>query len=77
MLAKRRKLGAASFSEYILKDPIDKGSEGTKFLDEFRKSPAKIRNAVLRMIEEADTLAKKSQGTGDDKLNKIFADLED
>ncbi len=65
------------FAEEILKDLIDKGLEGTQLLDEFRKTRAKVKPAIRRMIEEADTLAKKSHGSGDDKLNKIFSDLED
>ena len=65
------------FAEEILKDLIGKGFEGTQLLDEFRKTRAKVKPAIRRMIEEADTLANKSNGSGDDKLNKIFSDLED
>ena len=65
------------FAEEILKDLIGKGLEGTQLLDEFRKTRAKVKPAIRRMIEEADTLAEKSNGSGDDKLNKIFSDLED
>ena len=65
------------FAEEILKDLIDKGFEGTQLLDEFKRTRAKVKPAIRRMIEEADALAKKSYGSGDDKLNKIFSDLED
>jgi len=65
------------FAEEILKDLIGKGLEGTQLLDEFRKTRAKVKPAIRRMIEEADTLAEKSNGSGDDKLNKIFSDLEE
>ncbi len=65
------------FAEEILKDLIGKGLEGTQLLEEFRKTRAKVKPAIRRMIEEADALAKKSYGSGDDKLNKIFSDLED
>ncbi|MDD4665528.1 MAG: AbrB/MazE/SpoVT family DNA-binding domain-containing protein [Clostridia bacterium] len=65
------------FAEEILKDLIDKGFEGTQLLDEFKRTRAKVKPAVRRMIEEADILAKSSQDSGDDKLNNIFSDLED
>jgi len=65
------------FAEEILKDLIGKGLEGTQLLDEFRNTRAKVKPAIRRMIEEADTLANKSNGSGDDKLYKIFSDLED
>jgi len=65
------------FAEEILKDLIDKGLEGNQLLDEFKKTRAKVKPAINRMIEEADILAKNSQGSGDNNLNKIFSDLED
>lgn len=65
------------FAEEILKDLIDNGFEGSQLLDEFKKTRSKVKPAVQRMIKEADMLAKNSQNSGDNKLNKLFSDLED
>lgn len=65
------------FAEEILKDLIDQGIEGPQLLEEFRKTRAKVKPAIRSMIEESDVLAKNSLSSGDDKLNKIFSDLED
>lgn len=60
------------FAEEILKDLIDNGLEGSQLLDEFRKTHAKVKPAIRRMIEEADILTKDSQSSGDDKLNELL-----
>jgi bifunctional DNA-binding transcriptional regulator/antitoxin component of YhaV-PrlF toxin-antitoxin module len=63
------------FAEEILQDLIEQGFEGKKLLEEFRKARAKIRPAVVRMIEEADQIARNSKGSGDEKTREIFGDI--
>lgn len=65
------------FAEFILEDLVSKGSSGKELIMEFKKIRAKIRPAVERLIEEADLAAKKSKGSGDDKMLELFGDVED
>jgi len=63
------------FSEEILKDLVDQGFSGHELIEEFRKRKSKIRAAVLKMIEEADELAR--QPADHDEVKELFEDTED
>lgn len=65
------------FAEDILKDLVAKGFQGEQLLNEFRKTRARIRPAVNKMIEEAELAAKNLKDSGDDKMNEIFSNKED
>jgi len=47
------------FAEEILKDLIEKGLSGPELLAAIQKTRAKVRPAVERMINEADTTGPK------------------
>lgn len=49
---------ASEFSEQILADLISQGLSGQKLLDEFREMSNKIRPAIVKLISEADGIAK-------------------
>jgi 5'-deoxynucleotidase YfbR-like HD superfamily hydrolase len=55
--------GSGEFAEEILKDLIDQGYSGEELLTRFKEQRIKLRPAVERMIEEADTLADDKSGT--------------
>jgi len=61
------------FAEEILKDLIAKGIQGEQLLDEFKKTRTKIRPAIKKMIEEAETIAQDLNNSGDDVMKEIFA----
>lgn len=48
----------SDFSEQILADLIAQGFSGQELLKEFKAQSKKIRPAVAKLIEKADTLAK-------------------
>lgn len=65
------------FAEDILKDLIAKGYQGDQLLEEFRNTRSKIRPAIKKMIEEAESAAKNLKGSGDNQMNEIFSNQED
>ena len=64
------------FAEEILKDLVEKGFQGTQLIEEFRKTRSKIRPAIESMINEAEHQSKNLKGSGNEKMNEIFKDLE-
>jgi hypothetical protein len=50
------------FDEQILADLIAQGYEGQELLDQCGKQSQKVRPAVEKLIEEADTFAKSGEG---------------
>ena len=50
------------FSEQILADLISQGFSGEQLLERFKLESKKVRPAVLKMIVEADNLAKSGEG---------------
>ena len=65
------------FAEEILKDLVEKGFQGTQLVEEFKKTRSKIRPAVEKMIDDAESLSKNFKGSGDERMDEVFADLED
>jgi len=65
-----------AFAEEILKDLIGQGYSGEKLLSEFKKINRKIRPAVEKIIEKADTLAKEASHNYIDKTSEIFKNIE-
>ncbi len=65
------------FAEDILKELIAKGYQGNQLLEEFRNTRIKIRPAIKKMIEEAESVAKTLKGSGDIQMNEIFSNQED
>lgn len=51
----------AAFSEEILADLVAQGFYGQELLTQFKEQTRKVRPAVLKIIEEADEVAKSSR----------------
>ena len=47
------------FADLILEDLVSKGYTGQELISKFKEENKKIRPAVLKLIEEADQLAKE------------------
>ena len=60
------------FSEHILADLIAQGYSGEQLLERFKAEQKKVRPAVERMIEEADTLA--ASGQSGPSLDELFGE---
>ena len=59
-------------SEQILADLIAQGYSGEQLLEQFKSEQKKVRPAVERMIEEADTLA--ASGQSGPSLDELFGE---
>lgn len=66
----------AVFADLILEDLIKQGLSGEQLLEQFRYMQSQIRPAVEQLIEEADKFASTSKGTGRDKTDELFGELE-
>ena len=65
------------FSEQILADLIAQGYSGENLLNEFKRMKQKVRPAVEMMIADADKAAAELNGSGDDQIKEIFADVKE
>jgi bifunctional DNA-binding transcriptional regulator/antitoxin component of YhaV-PrlF toxin-antitoxin module len=65
------------FSEEILRDLIKQGYQGEELLQKFREMRSKVRPAIQKLIEEAEEAARNFKGTGEDKMNELFSDVEE
>ncbi len=63
-----------TFADMILEDLISQGFSGAELLAKFKEQQRKVRPAVERMIEEADTIATTHGRAAEpaDTLGKIF-----
>ncbi|WP_246169819.1 AbrB/MazE/SpoVT family DNA-binding domain-containing protein [Alkalibaculum sporogenes] len=61
-----------AFAEEILADLIQQGYSGKKLLDEFKNINCKVRPAVEKLIEEADSIAKIASTNYVDSTDDIF-----
>ena len=57
-----RETRTGEFSEQILADLIAQGLSGQELLDSFKEQSKKVRPAVQKLIDEADTFAKSGKG---------------
>ena len=60
------------FSEQILADLIAQGYSGEQLLERFKTEQKKVRPAVERLIEEADTLV--ASGQSGPSLDELFGE---
>ena len=63
------------FAEQILADLISQGYTGQELLEKFKEYSKAIRPAVLKLIEEADALARS--GKGHIPMDELFGKSEE